>query len=249
MALPVSGNSISMDQMRTEFGMSGAISMSDLYRGGSEVPATGNTTCTVSEVANVLCGDGYTGARANHGNAASPCGATARSQNFGYFRGGVTPSSSISWSDDGSVHSTFFYTASYYTNPAPPETVLDLTFSHTATYHYTTSSFELPNGTFKIGTSSDDDSQVSDTLGSSGSGAASVARRGTFSATAGTPVRISIKLPYVISSGVHSNIFNAVYINTADSSEPASHIRSLTVNTGVPASGTISFSDLYGATA
>tara|TARA_Y100001973_G_C5119348_1_gene291865 strand:- start:215 stop:961 length:747 start_codon:yes stop_codon:yes gene_type:complete len=248
MALQGSG-AISMDQMRTEFGISGSISMSQLYRGGSEVPTSVNTTCTVSEVANVLCGDGYTGARANHGNAASPCGATARSQNFGYFRGGVTPSSSISWSDDGSVHSTFFYTASYYTNPAPPETVLDLTFSHTATYHYTTSSFELPNGTFKIGTSSDDDSQVSDTLGSSGSGAASVARRGTFSATAGTPVRISIKLPYVISSGVHSNIFNAVYINTADSSEPASHIRSLTVNTGVPASGTISFSDLYGATA
>lgn len=41
MALTGSGT-ISMDDMRTEFGISGAISMSDLYRGGSEVPSTAN---------------------------------------------------------------------------------------------------------------------------------------------------------------------------------------------------------------
>ena len=68
MALPASGNSISMDQMRTEFGVSGAISMSDLYRGGSEVPSSVNTTVTVSEVANILLGAGYgSGHRWNHG--------------------------------------------------------------------------------------------------------------------------------------------------------------------------------------
>lgn len=236
--------------MRTEFrDDSSSISMSQLYLGGGLVPTTANTTCTVSEVSNVLCGTGYSGARANHGNAASPCGASALGENYGYFRGGVTPSESINWTSpaNGHVNNTFLYTASYFTNPAPPETVLDLTFSHTATYHYTTSSHESVAGTFKIGTSSDDDSQVSDTL--QGSGSSSVARRGTFSATAGTPVRISIKLPYVIASGVHSNIYNAVYINTADSSESAGHIRSLTVNTDVPSSGTITFSDLYGAAA
>ena len=108
MALTGSGT-ISMSDMRTEFGISGAISMSDLYRGGSEVPTSVNTTCTVSEVSNVLCGDGYSGARANHGNAASPCGATARSENYGYFRGGVTPSGSISWTSpiNGHVDNTF----------------------------------------------------------------------------------------------------------------------------------------------
>tara|TARA_R100001015_G_C4536109_1_gene101218 strand:- start:83 stop:706 length:624 start_codon:yes stop_codon:yes gene_type:complete len=37
-----SSGTISMDNMRTEFGISGAISMSDLYRGGSEVPSTAN---------------------------------------------------------------------------------------------------------------------------------------------------------------------------------------------------------------
>ena len=238
--------------MRTEFrDDSSSISMSQLYLGGGVVPTTANTTCTVSEVSNILCGDGYTGARANHGNAASPCGATARSENYGYFRGGVSPSGSISWATDGSVDNTFFYNASYYTNPAPPETVVDLTFSHTGTYYYVTVSYEAVAGTFKIGTSSDDDSQVSDTL--QGSGSSPVARYGTFSATAGTPVRVSIKLPYVISSGVHSNIYNAVYINTADSRNAAGHIRSMTVNASVPTGGSgdteFQFSDLYGAAA
>ena len=38
-----SSGAISMGDMRTEFGISGAISMSDLYRGGSEVPSTATT--------------------------------------------------------------------------------------------------------------------------------------------------------------------------------------------------------------
>ena len=240
--------------MRTEFrDDSSSISMSQLYLGGGLVPTTANTTCTVSEVSNILCGTGYSGARANHGNAASPCGASALGENYGYFRGGVTPSGSINWTSpaNGHVDNTFFYNATYFTNPAPPETVVDLTFSHTGTYHYVTVSYEAVAGTFKIGTSSDDDSQVSDTL--QGSGSSPVARYGTFSATAGTPVRVSIKLPYTITSGVHSNIYNAVYINTADSSESAGHIRSMTVNTSVPTGGSgdteFQFSDLYGAAA
>ena len=45
-----SSGSISMDQMRTEFGISGSISMSDLYRGGSEVPSTKEITDAISSV-------------------------------------------------------------------------------------------------------------------------------------------------------------------------------------------------------
>jgi hypothetical protein len=50
-----------MDQMRTEFGISGAISMSDLYRGGSEVPstATSNSGGTITKAA--LSGGGTIG--------------------------------------------------------------------------------------------------------------------------------------------------------------------------------------------
>ena len=49
MALTSSGT-ISMSDMRTEFGISGAISMSDLYRGGSEVPSTKEITDGISSV-------------------------------------------------------------------------------------------------------------------------------------------------------------------------------------------------------
>tara|TARA_X000001382_G_scaffold66293_1_gene46027 strand:+ start:7789 stop:8469 length:681 start_codon:yes stop_codon:yes gene_type:complete len=49
MALPASGNPISMGQMRTEFGIVGAISMNQLYRGGGEVPSTQTTTSTQNQ--------------------------------------------------------------------------------------------------------------------------------------------------------------------------------------------------------
>ena len=45
-----SSGAISMNDMRTEFGISGAISMSDLYRGGSEVPSTKEITDAISSV-------------------------------------------------------------------------------------------------------------------------------------------------------------------------------------------------------
>ena len=45
-----SSGAISMGDMRTEFGISGSISMSDLYRGGSEVPTTAELTNAISSV-------------------------------------------------------------------------------------------------------------------------------------------------------------------------------------------------------
>tara|TARA_B100002019_G_scaffold130318_1_gene112013 strand:- start:511 stop:1251 length:741 start_codon:yes stop_codon:yes gene_type:complete len=241
MALQSSG-SISMGDMRTEFGISGAISMSDLYRGGSEVPSSVNTTVTVSEVANILTGYGYAGARYNHGNTATSTSPNTGAD-YGYWRGGVAHASGPSYVDYYTNY-TFFYNSSYNSTSAiPPDTVFDLTFSHTATYYYQTFSYELTNGTFHVGTSSDDDSLVDDVLGSSGSGASPVTRNGSFSATAGSPVRVSVKMPYVnIGSPRYSNIYNQVAINTGSS---GSGSRALSVNSGVPSSGTISFSDLY----
>ena len=241
MALTGSGT-ISMSDMRTEFGISGAISMSDLYRGGSEVPSSVNTTVTVSEVANIITGYGYSGARYNHGNTA-----TSTSPNtgfdYGYWRGGVAHASP-SYTDYYTNY-TFFYNSSYNSTSAiPPDTVFDLTFSHTATYYYQTSSYELTNGTFHVGTSSDDDSLVDDVLGSSGSGASAVTRSGSFSATAGSPVRVSVKMPFVLTPN-YSCIYNQVAINTGSS---GSGSRALSVNSSVPTSGNpISFSNLYSA--
>ena len=44
MALQSSG-AISMSEIRSEIGISGAISMSDLYRGGSEFPTEKRSNC------------------------------------------------------------------------------------------------------------------------------------------------------------------------------------------------------------
>ena len=238
MALQSSGT-ISMGDMRTEFGISGAISMSDLYRGGSEVPSSVNTTVTVSEVANIITGYGYSGARYNHGNTATSTSPNTGAD-YGYWRGGVAHASGPSYVDYYSNY-TFFYNSSWTSGTAPPDTVFDLTFSHTATYYYQTSSYELTNGTFHVGTSSDDDSLVDDVLGSSGSGASPVTRNGSFSATAGSPIRVSVKMPFVLTPN-YSCIYNQVAINTGSS---GSGSRALSVNSGVPSSGTISFSDLY----
>ena len=237
-----SSGAISMDDMRTEFGISGAISMGDLYRGGSEVPSSVDTTVTVSEVANIITGYGYSGARYNHGNTA-----TSTSPNtgfdYGYWRGGVAHASGPSYTDYYSNY-TFFYNSSWTSGAAPPDTVFDLTFSHTASYYYQTYSFELTNGTFHVGTSSDDDSLVDDVLGSSGSGASPVTRNGSFSATAGSPVRVSVKMPFVLTPN-YSCIYNQVAINTGSS---GSGSRALSVNSSVPTSGNpISFSNLYSA--
>ena len=240
MALTGSGT-ISMSDMRTEFGISGAISMSDLYRGGSEVPSSVNTTVTVSEVANIITGYGYSGARYNHGNTATSTSPNTGAD-YGYWRGGVAHASGPSYVDYYSNY-TFFYNSSWTSGTAPPDTVFDLTFSHTATYYYQTSSYELTNGTFHVGTSSDDDSLVDDVLGSSGSGASPVTRNGSFSATAGSPIRVSVKMPFVLTPN-YSCIYNQVAINTGSS---GSGSRALSVNSGVPSSGAISFSDLYGA--
>ena len=238
MALTSSGT-ISMSDMRTEFGISGDISMSDLYRGGSEVPDEVNTTVTVSEVANIITGYGYSGARYNHGNTATSTSPNTGAD-YGYWRGGVAHASGPSYTDYYTNY-TFFYNSSWTSGTAPPDTVFDLTFSHTATYYYQTFSYELTNGTFHVGTSSDDDSLVDDVLGSSGSGAGPVTRTGSFSATAGSAVRVSVKMPFVLTPN-DSCIYNQVAINTGSS---GSGSRALSVNSGVPSSGTISFSDLY----
>jgi len=117
----------------------------------------------------------------------------------------------------------------------------DITPVRASTTNSTT--FSATNGTFHVGTSSDDDSLVDDVLGSSGSGASPVTRNGSFSATAGSPVRVSVKMPYVNLGGPrYSNIYNQVAINTGSS---GSGSRALSVNSSVPASGAIAFSDLY----
>ena len=54
-----SSGAISLDQIRTEYGISGAVSMNQLYRGGSHVDATKTLTDALSSVSNT--GYGFAG--------------------------------------------------------------------------------------------------------------------------------------------------------------------------------------------
>ena len=66
MALQSSG-AISMSEIRTEFGMSGSISMSTLYRGGSNVPTEKTLIDAITSVSNSGFGYiGYGGVRYNY---------------------------------------------------------------------------------------------------------------------------------------------------------------------------------------
>ena len=81
MALQSSG-SISMDQMRTEFGISGAISMSDLYRGGSHVDTEQARTDLISSVSDSGFGQSGYSKRFNYGNLNNWSFSTTTSQNY-----------------------------------------------------------------------------------------------------------------------------------------------------------------------
>ena len=77
MTLPdgsVGNTQISMGQMRTEFGMSGQVSMSDFYRGGGEVPTTSSSTVNQGGTITKAAGSGSAG---NQGGTFNVYNATA----------------------------------------------------------------------------------------------------------------------------------------------------------------------------
>ena len=79
-----SSGAISMNDMRTEFGISGAISMNGLYRGGSEVPSTKELTNAISSISDSGYGVSGYSQRYNVGNLNTSNAGT------GYY-GGVFP--------------------------------------------------------------------------------------------------------------------------------------------------------------
>lgn len=125
--------------MRTEFGISGAISMSDLYRGGSEVPSTAEATnafSSVTEGYSVISGsvtygsssawgqEGYT-QRWNHGDLNDWSFSNTTNQNFyggryprqyGYFKNGEGASSDLQSLDASNGGGTRAGTYGYYIN-------------------------------------------------------------------------------------------------------------------------------------
>ena len=230
MALTGSGT-ISMGNMRTEFSISGAISMSDLYRGGSEVPSTATTTVGAS-VAN-LTGSAVSiqNGDASFGHKFSQSSRFTSNMTCGN-NGNVTASSNIVFVANGSGAGD---NASLMPISAGVRIVSTDATANAA-------------GTLTGGT------EYRDFTGSTTSAVFSCSSTTTI--PSGTDLQIpsgttSFKiLTYIaVSKSPRSNDGECSASTSLNNPSSGAFTSTTTdnVNTGVPASGTISFSDLYGA--
>jgi len=211
-----SSGAISMGDMRTEFGVSGAISMSDLYRGGSEVPssATSNSGGTITPSA--LSGGGTVGVNGSYNTTT------------------VTALPTTLASGDS------FVTNNNIQSFVNTQNGGGFSGAATAIFFSNSGGTQVGNGLFSDVISSSNSFSGSRTTNNALGSA-------TISSTHIGATHIAYK---VNGGGAQFQQENTV----AQSSLSAGNItftqnRTGDVNTGVPASGTIAFSDLYGATA
>ena len=244
-----SSGSISMDQMRTEFGISGAISMSDLYRGGSEVPTTAEVTDAISSVSY----SGVSGAtlgysqRYMYGNLHTYSGGLGAGGTWAYGfmynnlalssvfdtrlinNGGITGSNYVS---GGYADHILFHMGTSKSGQTLTET-LTATMGRAGSYYVL--GYSLDNG--QLGIEVDTGSGFS-TVYSLATQSTSLTSRYTFNASVGDKIRFTLK-------GIGEEITRYYILSTSSSGAD----KTLSVNSGVPSSGAIDFSDLYGAEA
>ena len=149
-----SSGAISLDQIRTEYGISGAVSMNQLYRGGSYVDSTKEVTDAISSVTegySVVSGtvsygsssawgqEGYS-QRWNHGNLNAWSFSNTTNQGFyggrypgqyGYLINGQQTSSALQSLDASNGGGSKAGQYGYYVNngesfAAQPDTILDM---------------------------------------------------------------------------------------------------------------------------
>ena len=232
-----SSGAISMGDMRTEFGISGAISMSDLYRGGSEVPSTAELTNAISSVSDSGYGNSGYSQRYNVGNLNTSSFVSGYLFQYGYLFNNQAASSSIQSNatyimNGASVSSTFDTIMTMFGTSASGQSksfVHNITFARAGTYYVW--GYDLDNfGTITV----------------------SGANSGNISAT-------SLSNSYVLKATIGVSASQTVAITVANAGEKivfgfnistsssTSLDKTISVNSGVPSSGAISFSDLYGA--
>jgi hypothetical protein len=252
MALTGSGT-ISMGDMRTEFGISGAISMSDLYRGGSEVPTTKEITDGISSVSY----SGVSGAtlgysnRYMYGNLHTYSGGIGAGGTWAYGfmyntqalssvfnstlinNGGITGSNYVS---GGYANHILFHMGTSASGQTITET-LTATMGRAGTYYVL--GYSLNAG--QLGIEVDTGSGFS-TVYALATQSTTQTSRYTFNASVGDKIRFTLK-------GLGEEIVRYYYLSTSSSAED----KTLTVNTSVPSGESgdteFQFSDLYGATA
>jgi hypothetical protein len=248
MALQSSG-AISMSDIRSEIGTSGAISMSDLYRvnTSSEFP-------TEKEITNGISSVSYSGVssatlgysqRYMYGNLHTYSGGLGAGGTFAYGfmynnlalssvfnsininNGGITGSNYVS---GGYANHILFHMGTSKSGQTLTET-LTATMGRAGTYYVLGYSLNLG----QLGIEVDTGSGFS-TVYSLAQQSTTLTSRYTFNASVGHKIRFTLK-------GIGEEITRYYYLSTSSSAED----KTLTVNSGVPSSGTISFSDLYGA--
>ena len=234
-----SSGSISMDQMRTEFGISGSISMSDLYRGGSEVPTTAELTNAISSVSDSGYGNSGYSQRYNVGNLNTASFISGYTFQYGYLFNNQAASSSIQSkatyiNNQGSVSTQYDSIMTMFGTSGGGQSkslVHNITFARAGTYYVW--GYDLDNfGTITV--SGANSGNISATSLSN-----SYVLKATIGVSASQTVTITV-------TNAGEKIVFGFNISTSNST----HLdKTISANTGVPSSGTIAFSDLYGASA
>ena len=235
--------------MRTEFGISGAISMNGLYRGGSEVPSTKEITDAISSVSYSGVSSatlGYSN-RYMYGNLHTYSGGLGAGGLWAYGfmynnlalssvfnsininNGGVNGSNYVS---GGYANHILFHMGTSRSGQTLTET-LTATMGRAGTYYVL--GYSLDAG--QLGIEVDTGSGFS-TVYALAYQSTTLTSRYTFNASVGDKIRFTLK-------GNGEEITRYYYLSTSSSAED----KTLSVNTSVPASGEIEFEDLYGATA
>ena len=237
MALTGSGT-ISMSDMRTEFGISGSVSMSDLYRGGSEVSSTATTTVGSSVATLAGSASVSTGISGNFFN-----------NNQARLTGAITCGSNGNVTANGNI----VFTTSGSNNDSAP----DIGGSMSGGVRIVSSDATFNSaGTVTGGTTYKSFTGVTSAWTCTGASSTCISGYGTLTTTITSGTSLSVP------SGVTSfKILTYGFCNARlrgdnegtagltlnNGSGSITSTSTSNVNTGVPASGTISFSDLYGA--
>ena len=246
MALQSSG-AISMSEIRSEIGTSGAISMSDLYRvnTSSEFPTEKEITDAISSISY----SGVSGAtlgysnRYMYGDLSTYSGGLGAGgiYAYGFLYNGRSSTSSIN--AETYIFNTGTNGASYTSDcifehhgtSKSGQTLTEtttLTMGKAGTYYVWGYSLNLG----QLGIEVDTGSGFS-TVYSLAQQSTTSTSRYTFNASVGHKLRLTLK-------GIGEEIIRYVRVSTSSSSD---FDKTITVNSGVPSSGAISFSDLYGA--
>ena len=238
MALQSSG-AISMSEIRSEIGTSGAISMSDLYRvnSSSEFPTTKELTNAISSVSDSGYGNSGYSQRYNVGNLNTASFVSGYTFQYGYLFNNQAASSSIQSNatyinNQGSVSTQYDSIMTMFGTSGGGQSkslVHNITFARAGTYYVW--GYDLDNfGTITV--SGANSGNISATSLSN-----SYVLKATIGVSASQTVAITI-------ANAGEKIVFGFNISTSSST---SLDKTITVNSGVPSSGTISFSDLYGA--